>query len=136
MFDRRQPGQDLAREPVHDRHEIEKSPFHGDIRDVGTPDLVGPVDDQIPQQIRIFPMLWMGHTRAWLLVDRPQPHNRHEPPDPLTTDFMSQAAQMPCHLPRAIIRRFQELGVDQPHQRQIGLVLWHRPIVHARPVEL
>ncbi|GAN69318.1 hypothetical protein AA0473_1731 [Acetobacter orleanensis NRIC 0473] len=38
---------------------IEKSPFHGDIRDIGTPNPVRPIDDPPPQQIRIFPMLRM-----------------------------------------------------------------------------
>jgi len=71
----------------------------GNICDIGTPVLVRPIDDQIAQQIWIFPMLRMGHGRTRLLVNRPQAHDRHEPPDPLAAHFMSQAAQMPCHLP-------------------------------------
>ena len=37
-------GQHLAGEPVHDRDQLEKAPSHGQVSDVGAPDLVGPID--------------------------------------------------------------------------------------------
>ena len=35
------PGQDEAAVPVHDRHKIHETVRHGDIGDVGAPDLIG-----------------------------------------------------------------------------------------------
>ena len=36
------PGEHFAAIPVHNRHQIQKSPPHRNIRDVGAPDMVGP----------------------------------------------------------------------------------------------
>ena len=38
------PGQNLAREPVHDGHQIEKAAALRDVGNVGAPDLIWPVD--------------------------------------------------------------------------------------------
>jgi len=46
----------VAAEPVHDRHQVHKAVTHGHVGDVGSPDLVGPGDLQIPQQIRVAPV--------------------------------------------------------------------------------
>ena len=35
----------MTRGPVHDRNQVQKAALNGDIRDVGAPDLIGPVDD-------------------------------------------------------------------------------------------
>lgn len=43
---------------------------------------------------------------------------------------------MPGHLMGPIIWCLQELSVDQPHQFQFRLALWHRLVVDARSVEL
>src|SRR6266568_7127618 len=37
---RHAPRQDVARVPVHDRHEVHEARLHRDVRDVGRPDLV------------------------------------------------------------------------------------------------
>ena len=47
------PSQHLACVPVHDRDQIQKAPPLGQIRDVGTPDLMGPVHAQPTQQVRV-----------------------------------------------------------------------------------
>ena len=51
------PGQNLAAVPVHNGHQIQEATLHGDVSDVGTPDLIWPINRQIPQQIRINPVL-------------------------------------------------------------------------------
>ena len=43
------PVQHLARGPVHDRDQIQEAALHRDEGDIGTPDLVRPVDDHAPQ---------------------------------------------------------------------------------------
>lgn len=65
------PNEDLARRPVHDGHEAEKTLPHRDVGDVGTPDPIGPVDHHIPKQIRIFTMGRMRDGRARLLLNPP-----------------------------------------------------------------
>lgn len=47
------PAEHLAAEPIHDGHQIDEAPAHRDIGDVSGPDLVRPVDGEVPQQIRI-----------------------------------------------------------------------------------
>ena len=79
---RQPPGQHLAGRPVHDRHQIEEATAHGDVRHVGAPHVIGPVDRQLAQQIRIDPVLRVRIARAWPLVDRRQAHLRHQPPRP------------------------------------------------------
>jgi hypothetical protein len=50
---RQRPAQHIAAEPVHHRHQVEEAPPHRHIGDVARPDLIWPVDDQVPQQVRI-----------------------------------------------------------------------------------
>lgn len=77
----RQPsGQHLAGCPVHDRHQVEEAPTHGDVCQIGAPDEVGPLDRQLAQQIRVDPVLPVRIARAWPLVDRRQPHLPHQAP--------------------------------------------------------
>ena len=54
---RQPPSQHVAARPVHDRHQVEEAAPHRDVGDVGAPDMVRPLDPQIPQQIRVNPVL-------------------------------------------------------------------------------
>ena len=47
------PGQHVAAVPVHDGHQVEETPSHGYVGDVGGPHLVDPVDLQPPEQVWI-----------------------------------------------------------------------------------
>lgn len=47
------PRQHLAREPVHDGHQIEVAFTNGQVIDIGAPDLIGSVDPQPAQQIGV-----------------------------------------------------------------------------------
>src|ERR1700722_15174375 len=58
--DRQTPRQNPPTEPIHHRHQVDKSPSHRNIGDVGTPHLVRPVDDQPPQQVRIHGVIRMA----------------------------------------------------------------------------
>mgnify|MGYP003365481785 CR=1 FL=1 len=80
-------------------------------------------------------MFRVGHRRPGFLVDRNQPHPGHQPSDPLAAYLMAQTAKVPPHLPGAIIRRFHELFVDQPHQHQVERVFGRRLIIYPRSVE-
>ena len=65
-------------------------------------------------------MFRMGNGGPRPLIDRRQSHLGHQAPDPLATDRVTQATQMPRHLPRAIPRRLQKLLIEQPHLIEIN----------------
>ena len=65
----------------------------------------GPLDRQLAQQIRIDPVLRVRIAGARPLVDRRQPHFRHQPPHPVTTNIPAKAPNMPRHLSAEIARR-------------------------------
>src|SRR5262245_24868129 len=46
-LDRQSPSQDPAREPVHDRGEIDEAALHPDVGDIRRPDLIRPIDRQL-----------------------------------------------------------------------------------------
>ena len=54
---RQQPQHAAPAVPVHDGHQVEESPGHGQVGDVGGPRLVEPGDPAVPQQVGIDPML-------------------------------------------------------------------------------
>ena len=60
--------------PVHDGRQIHKATGHGDIGDISGPDLIGPVNAQIPKKIGIDAMLGMRTTGVWLGIDRFDAH--------------------------------------------------------------
>jgi hypothetical protein len=39
--------------PIHDRHQEHETPIHGDVGDIGCPDLIGTRDANIPQEMRV-----------------------------------------------------------------------------------
>jgi len=43
------PGQNITAKPVHDGYQVEEPIEHPDVRNVGTPDLIGTINDQISQ---------------------------------------------------------------------------------------
>jgi hypothetical protein len=44
-------GQDFAAMPVHDRHQVHKATGHGNVGDIGSPNLIGMIDPQVSEQI-------------------------------------------------------------------------------------
>jgi len=79
-------GQHFTGGPVHDRHQVEKAAPHRDVGHIGTPDLIGRVDSQPSQQIRINLVLRMRFRRVRFLVNGRQAHQPHQSTDPLATD--------------------------------------------------
>ena len=119
--------------PVHHRAQVGVAPGHGHVRDVRAPDLVGPLNVELPQQVGI---LAVGAVRG----ARPRPA-----PDRLVAHLTPQAAQaLPVHLPImvALEHRHQaaasQTGIHQvnfiqkPLQLAILLALPHRFEVGAK----
>jgi len=91
--------------------------------------MIGRVDSQPAQQIRISLVLRMRFRRVRFLVNGRQAHQPHQSTDPLATDSVALTTQMPRHLPGSRVRRFEKLFVNQPHQLQIERVLAGRFVV-------
>ena len=68
--------------------------------------MIGPLDLQVPQQIRENPVFWMGVAGPGRLIDRLQPHQAHQTVNPVTADANAFAPQMADYLAAAVeIRR-------------------------------
>jgi len=83
--DRQPPSEDPAAEPVDDRREIDKAPRHGDVGEVHRPDLVGPDDRQVTQEIRVNLMPRRRLRGVGLAINRLDPHALHQRGHVLTT---------------------------------------------------
>jgi hypothetical protein len=59
-----------------------KAPKHLQIGDGRRPNLIGPRDAQLPQQIRIGLVALRGLVGVWLLVDRHKANQLHETSEP------------------------------------------------------
>jgi hypothetical protein len=127
---RQPPGKNLAARPVHDGDEVKETAPHRDVSHVGAPDLVWPLDRQMPQQIRVNLVVRVRLARLRSLIDRRQADLAHQTPHPLAADAPAQPPQMPCHLAGAVERALQEHLVDEPHE---GEVLW--ALVRRRAIE-
>jgi hypothetical protein len=47
------PTEHEAAEPIHDRDQVEEAAAHRNVRNIGAPDVVGPLDGDAAQQVRI-----------------------------------------------------------------------------------
>ena len=110
---------------------------------IRAPDLVGPHDGRIPQQVGIDPVLRMRHAGVRLLADRGQTHPAHQPGHPGAGNPVPQPVQVARYLPRSVTRTFQERLADpagspcfrQPHQRQRRRALACQPAIVARAAD-
>ena len=103
-----------------------------DVRDVRAPHLVRTVDRQTAQQVRVNPVLGVGHAGARLPVDRLHAHQPHQTAHPVPADDHALAAQMARHLPAAVECMLQVQLVQPAHQRQVLRALPKRLVVLRR----
>ena len=71
-------AQDFAAEPVHDGDQIHEAALHRDVGHVGRPHLVGPIDHEFAQQVRIDRMTRMSPAGVRSSVQRRDPHRSHQ----------------------------------------------------------
>ena len=98
----------MTRGPVHDRNQVQKAELNGDVRDVGTPDLIGPVDDHSCEKIGLNPVRRMGCAGLWRLIDRLQPHEVHQTKAPVAPHTNALAPQLAHHLTGTVKRILQK----------------------------
>ena len=71
------PGQDAARLPIHDGHQIHEPVRHRDVADIGRPHLIWSLDGQAPEQVRIHRVSDRGLARTGLRIQGAQAHLAH-----------------------------------------------------------
>src|SRR6056297_502794 len=133
--DRYQPCQDPSGEPVHDRGEVDEAPRRRDVGDVHRPDLVGPDDGQLPQQIGIDLVPRCRFRGVGLSIQGFYAHALHQrgdvqPPDP--EPFLDEQT---LQHPVARERELHVQLVDPVHQLQIGIRNRARLVVDAAPAD-
>jgi len=72
------PGQNPSGGPVHDRYQVHVSPCHGEIGDVGCPNLIGPVNGHSPQQVGIDRMFRLSLAGAGFGGQGLDTHDEHQ----------------------------------------------------------
>ena len=126
------PGEHAAAGPIDDRHEIDEAPAHRDVGDIRGPDLVGPVDLQVPEQVRIDGMGRMAPAGIGLPVQRLDTHLLHQRADVLAANHMAFPPEHVAQHPAAGKGILQVQFVDPAHQRQICRRGRRRRVVRRR----
>lgn len=103
------PVDHVVAEPINDRHQVHEAAQQRHIRDVGAPDLIGPRDRQLAQQVRIDLVFGIGNGRLGLRIDRLQAHETHQPSYPLAVDSIPRPPQRRQDARPAIERRLEVL---------------------------
>ena len=119
---RQPPRQNRPRRPVDDRDEIEKPAPDRNVGDVGRPDVVGPLDRHVAQEIRIDLVAGRGFARSRLRPERGDPHQAHQPLHALAVHEHALGAQHRFHPARAEKGPGGEQLVDPAHQRRFVVV--------------
>jgi len=79
--------------PVHDGRQVDPALVYPDIGDVGAPHLVGPFNDDVPEQIRVDHVARVWFAQVGLGIRGFQPHYPHQPPDPVPADMAASFLQ-------------------------------------------
>lgn len=85
--------------PVHDCCQIHENALHRNMGGIGRPNLVGPVDFQSSEQIRVDLVLRIGLAGLGPEVNSLQAHKLNEPLPAFAVYFVAQPPQMVSHEP-------------------------------------
>ena len=78
---------------VYNGAQVHKPSPHRNVCDINGPDLIGSVNDKIPQQVRVNGVLFIFFARIALSVNGLPANQFHESFDPLAIDLMAKLAQ-------------------------------------------
>ena len=132
---RQPPRQDMARRPVHDGDQVQEATLNRDVGDIGAPDLIGSIDLNPLEQIRVNPMRRVRRAGSRRLIDGFQAHETHQAPHTMTADANAVPPQLADHLAAAIERILQEQLIDAAHQGQVLRALPLGRVVERRPAD-
>jgi len=129
------PGDDITAVKIHHGHQVYESMLQPDVREIGCPCDVGPVNGHIPEKIGIDLMLLVRKAQSPPGINRLHPEYPHQTPGFMPANFKSPTLQLPAH-PTTPINR--EIQVDIIHFIKNSLILLRQPdpfIIETRPVE-
>ena len=99
-----------------DCYQIQKPPPHWNICDIGTPNLIWPIDHDITEQIGPYLVLRVLLTSARLLIDLNQSFQADQATYTVAVALMVVSLHVPGHFTRPIPRRLQKLFIDDLHK--------------------
>src|ERR1035441_1646235 len=134
--DRQPPSQHAAAKPVDDRSQIDEAMRHGDIGNVHCPNLIGPRDRESAQQVEINPVPWRGFGGVRSAIESLDAHAPHQCAHVAATHFKTLMAEHVAQHAAAGERIVHVQFVDAPHQHQVGVRNWARPIVDRGAADL
>jgi hypothetical protein len=121
------PTEHVTAEPVHDGDQVKEPATHRNIRNIGTPDLVGPLDRQAAQQVRVDLVTWRRAAQVRFRIKRFYSQNTHQP-----LRAFAVHPQRDRHPAAAEERAFHIQLVELPHQPQVLGALRSRLVVIGR----
>ena len=129
--DRDSVGQHPAGVPVDHGREIHEALAHRDIGDIHGPDLVGPGNREMAQQVWIDRVAGMFAARVGFAVEGLDDHFAHQGRHVLAPDVDAVLTQQIAQHAGSGERALQMQFVDATHECEVGLAHGLRQVVHA-----
>ena len=110
------PGEHLAAVQVENGHKVQEPPGHGNIGYVRSPDLVGPIDGQILEQIRINLVSLARFAGPTPWVQGRNTHQVHKTSNLLAVDLAHLSVELIPDPPVSVKGKLQVDLIDPSHQ--------------------
>ena len=121
------PTEDETAEPIHDGDQVQKAAAHRDVSNIGTPDVVGALDRDAAQQVRIHFVTRRRAAQVRFGIQGFDTQDAHQPLDAFAVHF-----QFDGHFAAAVKRPLQVQLVELAEQTQVLGALWPRRVVVGR----
>ena len=121
------PTEHEAAEPIHHRDQVEKAATHRNVSNIGAPDVVGPLDRDAAQQVRVDLVTRRRTAQVRFGIVGFDAQNAHQPLDALAVHL-----QFDRHLAAAEKRALQVQLVESAEQTQVLRALRPRLVVVGR----
>ena len=126
------PRQYPPRVPVHNGDQIHETACHRNVGHVSRPDLVGPVNHLVTQQVRVDLVSLIGEAQVTLRILCDQIHGAHQSLDPFTIHHVSSILQPIPYAATAVERVPQVTAINKRHQLQLLIGDRLRNVVERR----
>ena len=113
------PSYNLAAVYVDYRRHVHKTPLHRDVRNIGTPDLVGMRNPYSLQQVRLDKLSETRFSQVLTPVDRMSAHDPEQSPDALGTRYKAHCRQQVHHRFNALGGVFGQVTIHDIHHLDV-----------------
>jgi hypothetical protein len=134
--DRHFVGQHPPTGDIDNGGEVDKAACHGNVRGVQCPDLIGPHDGKLAQQLRIDLFTRHGLAGAGLVCQCFNPHATHQRANMTPTNLSVLSGQWVAQHARTHERMRQVQLVDAAHGCQVCGTDWLGHVVHRASADL